>query len=443
MPQFRPIPNFDKDKGNDIVESEENLAGKTTVLLPPLSMNTSGRMPVILLSGPQPNTDTDRLSAIVRQASGTDPIAVFKTMGDTTGRLLVIPVDEKLKRKRVASQTQKQFTPLSPQKSRSRSAITAWTAILLFGLELTLLFSPLFSNAPLFKDPIAANNNDGNTTTCNAQCHTQFVNITSHSGDSTPGSASTSTSGSTPIPTPSGPIGAPVPTPPPTGPLPPTIDSAWKLTFDDEFSGTGVDWTKWQNGGQNWGSGGGGEEQAYLPNECSVSNGLLQIRADNTSAQGKPYSSCMLNTIGTFQQTYGYFECRAKIPQGQGFWPAFWLYSSAYNSYEIDTMENLGNDTSTYYMTYHSPSGQQQSAYHGVNLAAGYHIYAVKWTPNAITYYLDNNPLFTVTNNVYNGPMGIFVNFAVGGNWPGSPNASTVFPNYFNIDYIRAYAIPG
>jgi len=132
MPQFRSIPNFDDDK--DKTPSEENLAGKTTVLLPPISMNTSGRMPVILLSGPQPNSDTDRLSAIVRRASSPDLATALKTTGDTTGRLLVIPVDEKLKRKRIASQTQAVLTPLSPQKPRSKSVITAWTAILLFGI---------------------------------------------------------------------------------------------------------------------------------------------------------------------------------------------------------------------------------------------------------------------------------------------------------------------
>ena len=150
----------------------------------------------------------------------------------------------------------------------------------------------------------------------------------------------------------------------------------------------------------------------------------------------------MLNTLGTFQQTYGYFECRAKIPHGQGFWPAFWLYSANHSIYEIDVIENLGNDTSTYYMTYHSPSGIPQKVYHGTDLAQGYHTYAVKWTPDTITYYLDNTPLFTVTNDVYHGPMSIFVNFAVGGNWPGSPDQSTVFPSYFDVDYIRAYSMP-
>jgi beta-glucanase (GH16 family) len=162
-------------------------------------------------------------------------------------------------------------------------------------------------------------------------------------------------------------------------PFPPAINASWKLTFDDEFSGTGVDWERWKDGGKNWGSGGNGEEQTYLPEQCSVEHGLLQIQADSTPAQGKQYSSCMLNTMQTFQQTYGYFAFRGRLPRGQGFWPAFWLYESATDGApEIDVMENLGNDTTTYYMTYHADTGAQQQIYHGVDLASAFHTYAVK-----------------------------------------------------------------
>jgi len=246
-----------------------------------------------------------------------------------------------------------------------------------------------------------------------------------------------------PTPTPeTQPTATPTPAPTTTG-LPPAIDSSWKMSFDDEFSDSDVNWGTWQNGGQNWGSGGNGEQQEYLAGECSEANGTLQLQAENKSANGKRYSSCMVNTLGTFQQTYGYFEFRGKIPQGQGLWPAFWLYNSALSGApEIDVMENLGNNTSTYYATYHSNSGQQQQTYNGVNLANGYHTYGVKWTPDAITFYLDNVAVRTVTSNIYQGPMFLLINLAVGGNWPGSPNASTSFPSTFNVDYVRVYAMP-
>lgn len=226
-------------------------------------------------------------------------------------------------------------------------------------------------------------------------------------------------------------------------PVPPAINASWKLTFDDEFNGTGVDWTKWQDGGKNWGSGGNGEKQAYLPEKCSVAHGLLQIQADSTPGQKKPYSSCMLNTMQTFQQTYGYFAFRGKLTRGQGFWPAFWLYESATGGKpEIDVMENLGNDTTTYYMTYHIEAGTLQQAYHGIDLAAAFHTYAVKWMPDSITFYLDNMPQFVVTDDIYTRPMFILIDMAVGGNWPGSPDASTRFPGLFDVDYVRAYAMP-
>jgi beta-glucanase (GH16 family) len=150
----------------------------------------------------------------------------------------------------------------------------------------------------------------------------------------------------------------------------------------------------------------------------------------------------MLNTIGTFSQTYGYFEFRGKIPSGQGYWPAFWLYDAAYKPPEIDVMENIGSDPSTYYMTYHySTSGSQQYVYNGQNLSAGYHTYAVKWVPGSISFYLDDSLQYTVTSNVSSSPMVILMNLAIGGNWPGSPNASTMFPGYFNVDYVRAWSM--
>lgn len=226
-------------------------------------------------------------------------------------------------------------------------------------------------------------------------------------------------------------------------PLPPALDTSWRLTFDDEFNGPGVNWKVWRDGGQNWGSGGNGEEQAYLPGMCQVAHGRLQLQADAFPANGKRYRSCMLNTMGTFQQTYGYFELRGKIPGGRGFWPAFWLYEVAIGGApEIDVMENLGNAPTTYYMTYHSDAGQQQQTYHGVDLTAAYHTYAVKWIPGSITFYFDDIPLFSSIKDVYTGPMFlfVFVNLAVGGIWPGSPDASTHFPAYFEVDYIRGYA---
>jgi beta-glucanase (GH16 family) len=229
--------------------------------------------------------------------------------------------------------------------------------------------------------------------------------------------------------------------------MPPEIDSSWRCTFDEEFDNSSVNWSKWKDGGQNWGSGGNGEQQGYTASACAQSGGALQMVGTHSpvTVQGRSfnYSSCMLDTLGTFKQAYGYFEFRGRIPSGQGYWPAFWLYDSAYQWPEIDVMENLGSDTSTYYMTYHySSSGAQQYVYSGANLAGGYHTYAVKWVPGAISFYLDDTLQYTATSNVSASPMFILMNLAIGGNWPGSPNASTAFPGYFDVDYVRGWSMP-
>lgn len=232
--------------------------------------------------------------------------------------------------------------------------------------------------------------------------------------------------------------------------LPPAIDTSWRLTFDDEFNGSTIN-SLWRDGGVNWGSGGNGEKQGYVMNDCKLENGILRIIGEKKQVtttktghapQTYQYSSCMINTIGTFNQTYGYFEFRGKLVHGQGYWPAFWLFDSTYQSNaEIDVMENLGRDTNTYYMTYHS-GGQQQKTYRGADLAQGYHTYAIKWTPSNVIFYFDDVQQYSVGNN-FNGKMFILVNLAIGGSWGGDPDASTVFPGEFDVDFVRAYAMPG
>ena len=227
-------------------------------------------------------------------------------------------------------------------------------------------------------------------------------------------------------------------------PVPPAIDQTWPLTFEDHFDGTGVNWTVWRDGGKNFTNGGNGELQQYVPSACTTAGSDLKICARRESAKGRAYTSGELNTRGVFKQAYGYFEFRGQLPQGQGLWPAFWLYDETGATLEeIDVMENLGKDTTTYYMTMHDNAGGECGhAYHGVDLAQGYHKYAVKWTPEAITFYLDDVPQHQVTSHIVSRPMAIFIDLAVGGHWPGNPTDSTPLPAVFNVDYVRVWAMP-
>ena len=255
--------------------------------------------------------------------------------------------------------------------------------------------------------------------------------------------------------------------------------SGWKLTFSDEFNDGVLDTSKWTTfypatrAGGTGGRSNNDELEWYVDNAFTETTatvgtqalGVLEVDANKISAfAGTPpaptgsryqYYSGMINNCGPvstsatpctggFSQLYGYFEMRAKIPKGQGFWPAFWLLPTD-GSWppEIDVMENLGNDTTTIYMTNHFVSGgvnsQAGSAYTGPDFSAGMHVYAVDWEPGSITWYIDAVQRFKLTSNVPNVPMYVIANLAVGGSWPGSPNASTVFPNEMDIDYIRCW----
>lgn len=195
-----------------------------------------------------------------------------------------------------------------------------------------------------------------------------------------------------------------------------------------------------------------------LPNPFSISNGILDLTAQpadaalRASIQGQSYTSGMITTNHEFSQTYGYFEMRAQMPKGQGLWPAFWLLPED-GSWppELDVMEMLGNQTSTLHTTVHSQTGGQDqlSATHFqttdavavADMSTGFHTYGVDWEPDTITWYFDGREVFkAATPADMHKPMYMVANLAVGGDWPGSPDASTLFPATMQIDYLRAYA---
>jgi hypothetical protein len=159
--------------------------------------------------------------------------------------------------------------------------------------------------------------------------------------------------------------------------------------------------------------------------------------------------SGLINTHGTFSQTYGYFEISAKVPSGQGLWPAFWLLPQSGNwPPEIDVLELLGNDPSTYYVGAHWSDAAGRHAFDTqgysatVDLSQGFHQYGTLWTADRITFYLDGQEVYSMaTPPGMNEPMYLLAGLAVGGNWPGAPDATTLFPAQFQIDSIKAWAL--
>jgi beta-glucanase (GH16 family) len=253
--------------------------------------------------------------------------------------------------------------------------------------------------------------------------------------------------------------------------LQPASPPGYKLVWSDEFSGpdgSSPDATKWacEIGGHGWGN---NELEYYTnrPQNVQVKGGNLVITAQKENYTGsdgvtRNYTSARLKTQGLFTQAYGRFEARIKIPAGQGMWPAFWMLGNDIptvgwpRSGEIDIMENIGREPSMVHGSLHGPStgghtSDTTAPYTlpaGQNFSSDFHIYAVEWEPGTVRFYVDSNLYSTVNASqwpaggtwVFDHPFFILLNLAVGGNWPGSPDNTTVFPQQMLVDYVRVYA---
>jgi beta-glucanase (GH16 family) len=254
----------------------------------------------------------------------------------------------------------------------------------------------------------------------------------------------------------------------PTMPPPPT--QAWTLVWSDEFStpdGSSPDPAKWTYdlGGKGWGN---HELESYTnrPENVHIEKGNLVITAQKeayTAAGGvtRDYTSARLKTQGHFIQAYGRFEARMKIPEGQGMWPAFWMLGEDIPTAgwpkcgEIDIMENVGKEPGTIHGSLHGPSivgrtSDLTSTFKlpaGLNFSSDFHLYAVEWEPDIIRFYVDSNLYATFRSSdwpaggkwVFDHPFFVILNLAVGGAWPGPPDASTKFPQSMLVDYVRVY----
>jgi beta-glucanase (GH16 family) len=248
----------------------------------------------------------------------------------------------------------------------------------------------------------------------------------------------------------------------------------WTLAWGDEFNGpagSAVDGTKWVfetgNGSNGWGN----HELEYYTNTTKNAAmdgaGNLVITAYRETLGNKfrcwngvcQYTSARLKTQGKFEQAYGRFEARMRLPYGQGIWPAFWMLGNNIaragwpTCGEIDIMENIGREPSIVHGTIHGPG------YSGANgigapyaLSSGtfsdnFHVFAIEWEPNVIRWYVDGNLYQTRTPSdlpagsawVFDHPFFMILNLAVGGYWPGDPDATTIFPQKLYVDYVRVY----
>ncbi|MDX1501527.1 MAG: family 16 glycosylhydrolase [Thermoanaerobaculia bacterium] len=236
------------------------------------------------------------------------------------------------------------------------------------------------------------------------------------------------------------------------------------LVWADEFDGAAVDTSKWSfqtgdgcsEGICGWGN---NEEQSYQVDNASVSAGTLQIEAREQRIRNKKYTSARIRTLNQGDWTYGRFEARIRMTVGQGIWPAFWMlptdevYGGWPRSGEIDIMENIGSEPSTVHGTIHfGDASTAVSTGAGYELAGGerftdgFHEFAIEREPGVIRWMVDGTLYSTKTpadTDPFTWPFDerfhFLLNVAVGGNWPGSPDQTTVFPQVLEVDWVRVY----
>ena len=234
-----------------------------------------------------------------------------------------------------------------------------------------------------------------------------------------------------------------------------------KLVMQDEFDTNGAPnsaiWTYDIGTGNNgWGN---NELEYYTDSSDNVKvvDGMLHITAKKEAYMGSEYTSARLLTKGLFEQKYGRFEARIKMPWGQGIWPAFWLLGADSDTVtwplcgEIDIMEYKGQEPTVTHGTVHGPGYSGATAitksYDLINnrFDTDFHIFGIEWGKNYINFYVDDVLYNQITPDkvtgewVYDKPFYIILNLAVGGNYVGSPNNETTFPQTMLVDYVRVY----
>jgi hypothetical protein len=249
---------------------------------------------------------------------------------------------------------------------------------------------------------------------------------------------------------------------PVNGFISPLTYNGYTLVWNEEFSGNQLDESSWNyeigTGSSGWGN---NELQYYQKENASVQNGYLTIEAKKQAAGSSQYTSSRLTTRNKKSFKYGRIDIRAALPKGQGLWPAIWMLGDNFSSTgwpscgEIDIMEIVagsanGNSDKKTYGTLHWDNFGEYATYGGntftskTNFNEEFHVFSILWDENSITWLLDDRQ-FHVTDispahmDEFRAKFFFIFNVAVGGNWPGSPDTSTQFPQKMHVDYIRVF----
>ena len=245
--------------------------------------------------------------------------------------------------------------------------------------------------------------------------------------------------------------------------------AGWKLVWADEFDGKEIDFTK-LSVEENGHGGGNGEMQFYVDRKenVRVEDGKLVIEARKekfgSGGVEKEFTSGRVRTKRHASWLYGRIEVRAKLPQGRGVWPAIWMlpekdvYGGWAASGEIDIMELVGHEPGTVHGTLHHGGSWPKNVHTGSPFklkqgifADDFDTFAIEWEMGAIRWYVYGELYQTQTQwssaggkfpAPFDQPFHLLLNVAVGGGWPGPPDAATVFPQRMTVDYVRVYQRP-
>ena len=244
------------------------------------------------------------------------------------------------------------------------------------------------------------------------------------------------------------------------------VPEGYSLVWSDEFNTALINSENWRfetGDGTDYGlpaGWGNNELQLYTdkPENASIleEGDLSALRITALKGEGESYTSAKLVTRELASFRYGIIEIKARMPQGQGIWPAIWMLGDNQNEVdwpgcgEIDIAEVLGHEPARYYSTLHYTNAekkhgeiQQERQLSSGNFSTGYHLFSINWTPESIAFYLDGELVQTAPIEAdmkeFKRNFYLILNVAVGGYWPGNPDNTTVFPQHMDIDYVRYF----
>lgn len=225
-------------------------------------------------------------------------------------------------------------------------------------------------------------------------------------------------------------------------------EDGWQLVWQDEFDGRWLNPQKWNI--EVFASEKNNELQYYRANNVMVKDGFLKLISKRETFDGKEYTSGAINSKDKFSFRYGKVEMKAKLPGGQGVFPAFWMMPNEDNTWlpEIDILEMLGHKLEEIWMVVHwlDEDGRLTNVsaiYEGVDYTKGFHTFGLEWTPTSISWLIDGVERFRTNKFIPDMEMYLYLNTAIGGVWPGSPDETTLFPQFFEVDYLKVYRRTG